>query len=144
MGQLRQGSGVNRSLRAVDGGFEFFDLQFTAAAEAADNIDLTVQLIERMSTSRKVQQAVHAWLYISDVAAPGAGYQALGTAITSSTILTGAEVHSLSSSQVKKLVAFDITGLLVVRLNYTAAGTRYLNLLMPDGRVLQSPALTWV
>lgn len=143
MGNLKQGGGVNQSLHVQDGGLDFYDLLITPGTEGAqvgDSFDVLVQLVPKAGTkSLKKTIALLAWCGVDG----GAATAYTSATVTSLTIgATGTIAHTITASRCV-MFAFDANGSLTIRVTEAAgAHTRYLFLMLPDGRIIGTQ-LTW-
>lgn len=121
------------------GVFSAYDATLTVAAEAGDNVDVTLQLIDSAKKAVKVS-GVAVLFYVT---ADTAGDFATGTALTTLTTVSAAElIRALVTGQV--LLAYtNSSGQIVVRGTIAGAETRRLVAVMPDGRGIQSGTMTW-
>lgn len=139
MANINQGDTANRTMRITDGGVEYYDLlfsstvNFAAAANAA--IDVSVQIIGRLGTTGpKVSKVIGLWMWGSattDLVASSAAY----------TVSVGQIVRAVVANILSLLVT-DVNGVLTLSMTATAQ-TRSVNFLLPDGRIVTSPTLTW-
>ena len=110
------------------------NLSVGIAAEASDNIDVTIQFLDFDGTNLAGYHQV--MFSVSD-----SQYGAFGTGITDVSVTTGTLLYEQQVNR-SGWAGSDSTGLLVMRFNFTSAGTRYLNLLT-GSRWIVTSALTW-
>lgn len=111
---------------------------FTIGAEAADTINVAVQLKD--ARGNNVAQVVNCKAYLA-TAATGIG---LGTATTSAIAIgtNGTLLDITKTGQVFSVVT-DASGRFDVNLIQTATPTVYLVVIMPDGSISVSSAITF-
>lgn len=124
----------------TDLGIETYSLLMTPSAEgagAADAIDMSIQLVDKLGNTIAKRVALKCFIGVDT-----AGVYTAGTAITSSSIITG-EGRVVSSGSAAIDFVTDATGLAVIRLGFSSTGTRRLVAFTPDGKAHQSSLLTW-
>lgn len=114
---------------------------FTIGAEAANVINVAVAVTSSV-TGKSTAQAVGLPFYLSSDAA---GQVLEGTGPTSIAVGTnGVTIPSGGDSVVTGTVVTETTGLVDLDLTLSSgADTFYLNLVMPDGRIMTSGAITF-
>lgn len=117
---------------------QFGRVVFTIGAEAADTINVAVQLKDARNNA--VARVVGCKCYLA-TAATGIG---LGTATTSAIVIhtNGTLLDITKTGQVFSVVT-DASGRFDVDLIQTATPTVYLVVIMPDGSIAVSSAITW-
>lgn len=133
-------------------GLEWYDAEFTSvanfAAASGAAIDLSVQLRGRLytgspysalgagigSSQRKVGKQLMLLGWLSAAASDPTPVSVTLTASVGFAIQIG--------TTLERMLIFDTTGLLTLSVT-TTTNTRKINLVMPDGRIIQSPTLTW-
>lgn len=113
---------------------------FTIAEEAANVIDVGVQLLDARGRPLPAGQLAHVTAYLSDDAA-GADI----TAVVPTSGLAATVGSMLAEIVNDKMAIFQTngSGSFTVRITQTAAQTYYLCLLMPDGSIIVSSSITF-
>ena len=115
------------------------DADFTVGSEAANVINVAVQLVDRLNGNEVAEAVPLMWYLSSDAAGQSvASAPSAGTAIgTDGTIIAEitAEVFGYAITEADGDIDFDI--------EEAGSGTWYLNLVMPDGKREVSGAITF-
>jgi hypothetical protein len=119
--------------------FSAYDCSLTVAAESTDNVDVTFQLLDSTGVALKVPNV----LILFYVTLNTAGDYAAGTAVTTLTIPTAANLISITVAGQVVLGKTDANGQILVRGTIAGAATRRLAAVLPDGPIAQSGTMTW-
>lgn len=125
-------------IRFKDGYAQMRNFTFTPGAEGAngaDAIDVVCQLVDMAGNA--VAQRVVVWAYYS--VDPQDYVPVSATAVT---IVTGTTIRAIAANLLY-VVATDANGVVTIRAAIPGASTKYLNLVLPDGRIVSSALLTW-
>lgn len=115
------------------------DAQFTVGAEETNAINVAVQLVDRLNKNEVADRVGLLW-YLSDDAAgdtPSATAPDGGVAIGTDGVLIE------HTANLNGTVISESDGDIDITLTEAGADTWYLNLVMPDGKVMTSGAITF-
>ena len=110
---------------------------FTVGAEAANVITVSVQLVDRNNGNELRERVALAWYLSAD-----AGGDAIGTAPSVGTAAGTDGMLIEWTANVSGLVVSEADGDIDIAMTEAGALTNYLVLVMPDGKLYVSPAIT--